>query len=366
MGWNRREVVGAVATGAFAGCAGASVPRIPNPLGGDGGASAGSSDPGRTPNGTTSPPAGPSAADGGTATRRVFDELVWFATEYGPATDDFRSLADRTRNLAAAVSRRSSVGEDAVSNLERLTDRVETTAYDRLGPHFDTSPTVREFNREQFDRLRTFRAREDWDGAAGVLATVAERYATLATESYVATTFPRDPVRGPLVRYATADGHAEDAAFVAVHAATGESVRFQQAVGTSSGPRTGAPGDTTRYRTVFGPLSAEAGSESGAYVTVKNLIDGRTLGLSLQRYADAATARRAVEGFLAGDVTEERTATFGGREWRRVSYRPGSAPVYADLTRAGAFVVTVGPSERPWEDRPTSWQSPLKLTWMWE
>ncbi|MFB6157340.1 MAG: hypothetical protein ABEJ34_05820 [Haloferacaceae archaeon] len=366
----RREVVGLLASGLLAGCAGVSVPSVPNPLGGGDGES-GEPTAGRTrtstatptPTPTSTPTPTPTPENAGAATRRVFDEVSWFATEYGPATGSFRSLAARTRDLADSLSRRSSVDKGAMRTLERLTGRVETAAYDRLGPHFDTSPSIRRFNRERIDRLRTLRAREDWDGVSAVLGEVADRYATYASAAYVDRTFPRDPVRGPLVRYATAEGHAGDAVVMAYHVTGDAVVRAQRDPGTYRGTPPGGQADMDRYRTLFGPLRAGSG---GVYVTVTNPVSGRSLPLSVRRYRDEGAAAAAIEGMLGNDLAAEGTIRSGGREWRRVFYRSGSDVVYAELTRAGEFVVAAAPDPRPWDDRPDGWRRPMELTWLGE
>ncbi|MFB6304635.1 MAG: hypothetical protein ABEH47_05670 [Haloferacaceae archaeon] len=366
----RREVVGLLASGLLAGCTGVGVPSVPNPLSGGSTPEPGSA---ATPTPTatatpTSTPTTPTATatpeDPGAATRRVFDEVEWFATEYGPATESFRSLAARTRNLADSLSRRSSIDREAVTTLERLFGRVETAVYERLGPHFDTSPSVRSFNRDRLERVETLRARQDWDGVARVLAAVADRYATYASEAYVERTFPRDPVRGPLVRYATAEGHAGDLVLMAYHVGSDSVVRVQRDPSAHRGTPPGGRADVDRYRTLFGPLSAGAGGEAGAYVTATSLIDGRSLPLAVRRYRDDGAAASAVEGLLEDDVTAERTVRPEGREWRRVFYQSESEVMYAELTRTGRFLVAAGPGRRPWADRPTGWRSPMELTWL--
>lgn len=373
MDWTRREV-GLVTSGLLAGCAGVGPSSVPNPLGG-GSASAGTpstpseggeASPSATRTATATPPATAAAPseDPGASTRRVFDEVVWFATEYDAATAAFRSLAARMRDLAKSLSRRSSVDDEALATLRGLGERVETAAYDRLGPHFDTSPSIREFNRERIERVETLQERGDWDGVSTVLTALADRYATYASEAYVAQTFSRDPVRGPLARAATAPGHAGDALFVAYHVGSGEVVRIQRDLEVYRGTPAGGADDVSRYRSRFGPLAADAGDEAGAYVTVHSLLDGGSLPLSIRRFPSGDAAAGAVERLLAGGVTAEGTVRTGGREWRRVFYRPTSDVMYAEVTRAGPFVVAAAPSPTPWDARPDGWREPLELTWL--
>lgn len=324
--------------------------------------------PTRTPTATGTPTPG----ETGEMTRQVFDETTWFATEYGPATVEFRSLTGRMRDLAYGLSRRSMITAANVATLRTLADRIEVNVEDRLAPHFDTSPSVVADTRELIDRIETLRAREDWDRVVAALSELSELHATFATESYVSRTFPRDPVRGPLVRYVARSGHAGDVVVVAYHVEADAVVRVQQSPSAYPGTPPGGRADVERYRTQFGPLAAgpagDAVGTAGAYFTVTSPIGGRTAPMAVRRYRDATSAGKAIEQLLTGSVTEGGTAQFGGREWRRVFYRSAENAdvMYADLTRAGPFLVVAGPSRRPWDDRPSDWIAPLELTWLWE
>lgn len=374
MDRSRREVLGVVASGLLAGCAGTNVPSMPNPLGsGDGGGRVTATPPGDGGPSTTSsgtPTATPAGAETGTATRRVFEEVEWFATEYGPATAEFRSLAARMRNLADGLSRRSSITPDDVATLHGVVGRIETVVEGRLGPHFDTSPSVVADSRELIDRVETLRERGDWDRVSTALADLHDLHATVATDSYVARTFPRDPVGGPAVRHVTRTGHAGDAAVVAYHVGADAVVRIRQNPGGNPRTAPGGRADVNRYRTLFGPLAPGPGGDAlgdaGAYLTVTSLSYDGTTPLAVRRYRDAGAAGTAVEELLSGGVTGEGTTRFGGREWRRIFYQSGGDVVYADLTSAGPFLVVAGPSRQPWEDRPSGWLAPLELTWLWE
>lgn len=374
---SRREVLGVVASGLLAGCAGTSVPSMPNPLGGgDGGDGVtatpprGGGDGGPSTTASATPTATSTGAGTGTATRRVFEEIEWFATEYGPATTEFRTLAARMRNLAEGLSRRSSITADDVATLRGVVGRIETVVEGRLGPHFDASPSVVADSRELVDWVETLRERGDWDGVSTALADLHELHATVATESYVARTFPRDPVGGPAARHVTRTGHVEDAAVVAYHVGADAVVRIRQNPGGNPRTPPGGRADVDRYRTLFGPLAPGLGGdalgEAGAYLTVTSLVYDGTTPLAVRRYRDAGAAGTAVEELLVGGVNEEATTRFGGREWRRIFYQSGGDVIYADLTRAGPFLVVAGPSRQPWEDRPSGWLAPLELTWLWE
>lgn len=381
MGRSRRAFLGTGASVLLGGCAGASVPSVPNPLGSGRGGGEGGGVPGQDPagggtstvasptpegNATTAPTSGEADA----ATRRVFDGIAWFASEYGPATAEFTSLAARMRNLADGLSRQSSVSAADVTKLRGLTDRIEAVVADRLGPHFDASPSVVTETRERIDRVKTLRQRRDWDGASAVLSELRDLHATFATDAYVARTFPRDPVQGPLVRHVAGTGHVLDVAVVAYHVGADTVVRIQERTEVYPTAPPGGREVLERYRTLFGPLApgpgGEARGEAGAYLTVTDLNGGGIMPLSVRRYRDAGAATAAVEALFDDGVTAERTTRLGEREWRRVFYRPAADVVYADLTRTGAFLVVAGPSQQPWEERPSGWLAPLKLTWLWE
>lgn len=368
-----------VASGLLAGCAGVSVPSvpsIPNPLGGGGGGDATpapratDAPPSPTPTASATGTPTPTPETPGAATARVFDEVAWFATEYGPATAEFRSLTARMRNLADGLSRRSSITEGDVATLRGLADRIAAAVDERLGPHFDTAPSVVPETRSLIDRIATLRERADWDGVSAALSELAERHATFTTASYVARAFPRDPVRGPLVRYVSAPDRAGDAVVMAYHVGADALVRVQQTPGSYPGTPPGGRDDLARYRTLFGPLAPGPGGAAlgtaGAYLTVTGLGTGTTTPLSVRRYPDAAAATAAVDELLSGGVTAEGTARRGAREWRQVFYRPADDVVYADLTLAGPFLIAAGPSPRPWDEREDDPLGALRLTWLWE
>jgi hypothetical protein len=371
MGLKRRELLAATAGSALlGGCVGVGVPSVPDPLG-SGGEGTASATAGPTNDGTPATPAPTTTAaskageEEWRATERVFDELNWFASAYEPTVGAFLSLSGRVRNLCDSLKRKGSVSEGDLRDLRGLTDGVERVAYDRLGPHFDTEPTLRAFNDEHLERIETLGARNDWDGAAAALRDMAAGYDEFASRAYVTNTFPRDPVRGPLVDYLTAPGRADEAVVLAFHEDEDETVRAQRRRDAYPGRPAGGQRDVERYRRLYRPLQHERGRTGLAYVTVNDVAHGGAVTLQLQRYRSVERGRAAFSVALSDPVSVETTTSLGGREWRRAFYHEGSDVVYADVTRTGPFVVALGASRTPWADRDEAWHRPLGKTWLW-
>lgn len=373
MALTRRRLLamgGVVVSSLSGGCAGL------NPLDRDGdgdGDGVLPTDTAETPTGTATPTATPATATpvpgDGSATDRVYAELTWFATQYRATVDRYRSTAGRARSLIGTLERQSSVSEADVERLRGLLARVEEILYGDLVPHFDAEPTVRSFNDEHLDRLATFRERRDWDGVQRVLGEMEERYRTLASEAYVASTFPTDPIRGPLVRLLTADGAAPEAAVNWYLPTEDYLARVQADPEEYEGEIAGGRSDVRRYEQLLGPVTIAAFRESRAFLTYTSLAHGlESQPVFVQQYRDAPAADGAIRRMLSasGSVTADGTTTLGGAEWRRVYYQAASEVTYAHLRRTGRYVLTVAPSRTPWDERPTDWTTPLELTWFWE
>jgi hypothetical protein len=380
MDLTRRELLGGAgaATGALlSGCT--AVPEMPNPLAGGSRTptpmpTSARSTPAATPTPTPTPagnatgtgtPAPP--ADPGAATRAAIVELGWFVESYSEATAEFLSLTGRVRSLCDSLARQSSVGEADLRKLRGLAGRVRALVVDRLGPHFDTEPELIEFTTDRLDRLARVRERGDWDRLSSLLAGLAERYAAVSGESYVARTFPTDPVDGRLLRRLSGPGHADDAGFVAYHAGSERVVRARRRPVDDAGGLAGGREAVAGYRRRYGPLGDRTGRTGLFYLTLTDLATrAAPVSALVQRYRDADRAGVAVERLLDGPVSPEGRVSFGGRRWRRVFYYADGDVVYADLVRLGAFVVAVGATTTPWDERPAGWTRPIELSWLWE
>jgi hypothetical protein len=350
---------------------------VPNPLAGDPGTpTPARATPGSTPTATPAPtPSGNATATGtpappadpGAATRAAIAELRWFAESYPATVSEFLSVTGRTRSLCDSLARQSSVGEADLRKLRGLGERVRTLVVDRLGPHFDAEPGLVGFTVDRLDRLARLRERGDWDRASSLLAGMAERYAAVSGESYVARTFPTDPAGGRLIRRLSGPDRADEVGVVAYHAGSDRVVRARRRpvdeAGGLAGGREALPG----YRRRYGPLGDRTGRTGLLYLTLSDLATGAApVSALIQRYRDADRAGAAVGRLLDGPVSAEGRVSFGRRRWRRVFYYAGGDVVYADLVRLGAFVVAVGAATTPWDERPSGWTRPVELSWLWE
>jgi hypothetical protein len=358
----------AVATGTLGGCT-----RL-NPLsggdtdggGGGGGGGSTTTTSGGTP--TPEPTATPAVSRSGTATDRVFEEVEWFGRDLRPTVERYLSWASRALGLLESLDERSSVSARDLDRLRSLFDDLEAVLYDRIAPHFGTEPSVRSYNAERVSELRTLRGRADWDAVQRVLAGMVERYETLASESWVARTFPTDPVQGRLAEVLTADGRAADAATLVYYAPTDYLVRVQRDAAAYAGELAGDRDDLPGYDRTFDPTSVAAYRTARAYVTYNHLGRGpRAVPVFVQQYEDEARAGSAVDRMLSqsGAVSADGTRTLGGQDWRRVFYQANGGVTYAFVLRTGRYVLVTAPSRTPWDEREDGWTAPLSLGWFW-
>jgi hypothetical protein len=299
----------------------------------------------------------------------VFDEIEWFGRTYRPTVERYLSRASRALGLLESLDERSSVSARDLDRLRSLLTGVETVLYDQIAPHFGTEPSVRSYNADRLSELRTLRGRSDWDAVQRVLAGMVDRYETLATESWVAETFPTDPIGGRLASVLTGDDRTEAAAVLVYYAPTDYLGRVQRDTGTFTGDLAGERDDLAGYDRTFDPAAVSAYRTARAYLTYTHLgRGGRAQPVFVQQYEDERRTESAVERMLSqsGAVTADGTQTLGGQEWRRVFYQANGGVTYAFVLRTGRYVLTVAPSRTPWDEREEGWTAPLSLGWFWQ
>ncbi|MEF8818566.1 MAG: hypothetical protein V5A82_03100 [Haloferacaceae archaeon] len=371
MNWTRRRVLAggsAVVSAVTGGCLGL------NPL--SGGGSTGGSDaagdrstptPAASPTPTPTPTPAVSRSDA--ETDRVFAEVEWFARQYQPTVERYRSTGSRALSLLETLARQSSLSRRDLERLRALLGEVTTVLYDGLAAHFDAEPTVRSYNEARIAELQTLREREDWDAVQRVLGEMASRYETLVSEEYVARTFPTDPIGGRFARLLTGDGRAERAAVLVYYAPTDYLGRVQVEEYAGAGALAGGRRDLAGYDRTFDATGIAAYRTARAYLTFTDLSHGqRAQPVYVQQYEDEARAEGAVRRMLSasGAVTAEGTRTLGGREWREVFYQANGGVTYAFLLRTGRYTLVAAPSRTPWDERGDEWATPLSLGWFWE
>lgn len=318
---------------------------------------------------TATPTATPSVSEADSGVEQVFLELEWFARQYRPTVDRYLSRATRTLSLLEALANQSSVSGSDMDRLRSQFDELERIVYDQLGPHFDTEPTIRAYNDERLQRLETLRSRGDWDALQSALSEMAAQYTTWSTETYVARTFPVDPIGGRFARLLTASGQTGEAGIAVYHAPTNHLSRVQADATTYDGELPGSRVDIQQYQSRLGPVDIVAFRTSRAYLTYTAIGYGnQSEPVYIQQYRDADAARGAIRRMLSesGGVTAEGTESLGSTEWRRIFYRANNELTYAHLLRSGRYVLTAAPSRRAWDERGPDWTAPLSLAWFWE
>lgn len=138
-----------------------------------------------------------------TATRRIVDDAVWFATEYPSAVEAYR---DAIRDLVAEIDavRKSVEADDAVTveMAERLDDAGRAAgdrAADALEPHFHPRARIVSRTERYVDPLRRFADRDDVDRFSEEIARMRRAFAAVGTDTYVREAFSRSPIHNRLL-----------------------------------------------------------------------------------------------------------------------------------------------------------------------
>ena len=138
-----------------------------------------------------------------TATRRVVDDAVWFATEYPDAVETYRSAIGALVSEIDAV--RSTVESDGVATdemVDQLNDAGQTAA-DRaaaaLEPQFRVRSRIISRIERHVDRFQRFAPRDDVDRFLEQLGRMRREFAAIGTTTYVRETFSRDPIHNRLL-----------------------------------------------------------------------------------------------------------------------------------------------------------------------
>ena len=370
MDWTRRRLLtsgAALASAATGGCM--SLDSLASEDTGSDGGSGDESRSSATPTPAPTPTPTPSVSRSGSATEQVVTEVEWFAQQYSPTVDRYLSTADRALNLIETLERQSSLSRADLDRLGALLDDVERPLYEELAPHFDAEPSVRSYNDGRLSELETLRGREDWDGVQQVLGEMASRYRDLATADYTDRTFPTNPVGRQFAEVLTGGTGTEKAGIVVYYAPTNYLARVIADEGYSVSDLDGGRTDVSRYDRLFDPAGIAAYRTARVFLTYTDLIHGRrSQPVFVQQYESEARADGAVRRMLSasGAVTAEGTRTLGGQAWREVFYQAEGGVTYAFLLRTGRYLLVVGPSRTPWDERDDGWSTPLARGWFWE
>ena len=138
-----------------------------------------------------------------TATRRVVDDAVWFATEYPDAVETYRNAIGALVSEIDAV--RSTVESDGVAT-DAMVDQLDDagrTAADRaaaaLEPHFRVHSRIVSRTERHVDGLRRFAPRDDVDRFLEELNRMRREFDAVGTDLYIRETFSRKPIHNRLL-----------------------------------------------------------------------------------------------------------------------------------------------------------------------
>ncbi len=292
-----------------------------------------------------------------TATRRVVDDAVWFATEYPEAVKTYR---DAIRSLVSEIDDvRTNVETDgaATDAMVGQLDDAARTAADRaaaaLEPHFRPRSRIRSRADRHVDGLRRFAQRDDIDRFLEELGRMRREFAAIGTATYARETFSRDPIHNRLLDrllYPLPDDperrrEIRDTAFVEVAVPIrGFSTFAHEPYDDEQHDRSRIPriyGDAyepdrrEELRARLGPIPSPADRTEELFVAFatrppagnrpSETFEGWAYELGgtpvyVQRYVDAETAGDRVESILAAGSTE------------------GTAPIDPDATASGSDV----------------------------
>ncbi|MFC7137139.1 hypothetical protein ACFQRB_13165 [Halobaculum litoreum] len=381
----------------------------------DAAAAAGADTPGTAaPRGAAAPePSNPALAD---RTRRVADEIRWFAVTYPAAVAAYRRAVAGLASAAGALATRSTVAVDDVEALrDAAADRL-AAADDAVGAHFHAPTRLRDRTALHLDVARKFARRGDHDRTREELGRLREFAAGMRTDPYVARALSRGPIRNRAVDRLRGGERDPARPMLFQLAWVGDDGRDRDGDDEASGPDTApfdrAPGfrayafdrateDPGSTRTSWSgrwesvgcspPLTdADRGGVVDAYrpTFVRSgrastlLVGAHRLdrtdrrrdfpdrrprtrpgnAVLVQRYRDAATAARA-RSRLLDRVSREGTYPLGDATWDRVYYDRGGDVTYALACRAGEHLLVTGADRTAWEER-VDWGGLHERTWL--
>ncbi|QLG62304.1 hypothetical protein [Halorarum salinum] len=322
-------------------------------------------------------PANPALAE---RTRRVADELRWFAETYPEAIAEFRTAMRRSTRATRDLKDAGTVGVADVDELAATYDDAFERARDALDGRFRVVDGIEDRVEYHLAVVRKFAGRGDRDRTDEELGRLAAFAGGFATDVYADRSLSRNPIENRLTAFLRADEYDPERTLLwqlARTSAGGE--RFEAyAYRAERGDLLRPPvtdGDSRAMADWYGPLHEPADRTAAATLSVHEVdrSGGRpfptrrpeatpTRTVVLQRYADERAAARALSE-VASRVTREGEYAMGDGTWRRVYYRRAGDVAYALCCRAGEFLLATGAGETAWEER-VDWDRVHRRTWL--
>lgn len=424
MTYSRRTVVASAVTLPVIGLAGCNSDESTPGGSGSDGSGDGSGDGEATDEPTPTPEAGaiPEDLSFAAETAVIFDHVDWFATEYNTTLYQYRSEVEDIEELVAETRGQSALDESDVEQIRSRTNSFYDYLNGEMAPYFNRTGDIVSNTDHYISQVDRFRRRDDDAGLDEQLASFRRYYEGLALDSFVQERFSARPIRRPLYDLLRAEeldsaqpvfvvGHPERP-FVST-CRLSSSWEFDLRAETDLGT------DETRVyldrlALLFGGVDVPTDRTGRIYVESYTRNGPRRVRpISVQRYADATAADRALATVQDRTTSEGTTDEFGRPPWQRVFYRenvrmkfldegfatydvdddtvygpdgaivpetsrrdifdrdriqrdqePGRN-VYAYVTRVGRHLVAVSPSTLAWEERPTDADDAITNTWLW-
>ncbi|QLG27053.1 hypothetical protein HUG10_05620 [Halorarum halophilum] len=313
-------------------------------------------------------------------TRRVDDELRWFAEAYPDAIVRFRAAIQRSVRATRALRDADDVGEGDVDDLGATYATTFADAREALDGHFRVVAGIERRVEYHLSVVRKFARRDDRDRTDEELGRLASFAGGFGTSLYAEQSLSRNPVQNHLVRFLRNGGFDEERTLLWQLARDpAEGTRFEtyayegQRSQLFRPPVTGE--DSARVDDWYGPLEEPTDRTAAATLAFHRVdrSDGSTFPtrrpevapirtVRLQRYADARTAADALSR-VDSRVVREGSYDLGDTTWRRVYYRRAGDVTYALCCRAGEFILATGAGETAWEER-VDWDRTHLRMWL--
>ncbi|UIO99001.1 hypothetical protein Hbl1158_10695 [Halobaculum sp. CBA1158] len=132
-------------------------------------------------------------------TRRVADEVRWFAETYPDAIETYRRALGRATTATRDLAERDAVTPADAAALETVFEEVVATAESAVGGHFTVHNRLDRRSKYHLGVIEKFARRGDHDRTVEELERLGAFTAGMAAEPYVRSRLSRSPIRNRLV-----------------------------------------------------------------------------------------------------------------------------------------------------------------------
>lgn len=317
---------------------------------------------------TDDPSSEPSTSELAAETAAIADEIDWFAIQYEPTVDRYLAICDQAIATIEQVSRSSTLTETQLEKVRAATMRASAYFDANLEPHFDVYGPVPE---PHLAEITTFARRGDIDRAHEELQELLDHFESVSNALFVQRRLARDPVQDTLWDMLAQPNDANVLFGFQQHSTRYTDWAYSTKP-TQYSKYTWA-GVNDDHRTICGPTT-NPDRRIDVFSITLNLVPNRIqwerdsmphVPLLVQRYDSPTAARDAYDAMLETTVTVESRTTMGRADWDESYYYYDGDIQYAYLRQDGSFVLSLAPSQTPWDERPETERDVLKRTWIW-